>query len=141
MANTTRPGSIGLRHHRSKENKTDAGHTGGHIRARDLIAFSAASVVPMKPSGLLAGAPSAVDVTVAVLAKLEHGPAQGMSPSAPGVESLDSRAATAKTTPALTIEWQSVAGACLPRRRNPRFPHTCGSPTTPTVAGVSYMSG
>jgi hypothetical protein len=40
---------IGLRHHRSKKNKTDAGHTLGHIRARDLIAFSAAIVVPMKP--------------------------------------------------------------------------------------------
>jgi len=40
---------IGLRHHRSKKNKTDNGHTAGHIRARDLIAFSAAIVVPMKP--------------------------------------------------------------------------------------------
>jgi hypothetical protein len=39
---------IGLRHHRSKKNKTDNGHTLGHIRARDLIAFSAAIVVPMK---------------------------------------------------------------------------------------------
>jgi hypothetical protein len=40
---------IGLRHHRSKKNQTDHGHTLGHIRARDLIAFSAAIVVPMKP--------------------------------------------------------------------------------------------
>ncbi len=29
---------IGLRHHRTKKNKTDGGHTLGHIRARDLIA-------------------------------------------------------------------------------------------------------
>src|ERR1035438_1298222 len=28
---------IGLRHHRSKKNQTDHGHTLGHIRARDLI--------------------------------------------------------------------------------------------------------
>jgi len=40
---------IGLRHHRSKKNQTDNGHTLGHIRARDLIAFSAAIVAPMKP--------------------------------------------------------------------------------------------
>jgi pimeloyl-ACP methyl ester carboxylesterase len=40
---------IGLRHHRTKKNKTDGGHTLGHIRARDLIAFCAAIVVPMKP--------------------------------------------------------------------------------------------
>ncbi|HLH11617.1 MAG TPA: protoglobin domain-containing protein [Methylovirgula sp.] len=40
---------IGLRHHRSKKNKTDGGHTLEHIRARDLIAFTAAIVVPMKP--------------------------------------------------------------------------------------------
>jgi hypothetical protein len=40
---------IGLRHHRSKKNKTDQGHTLGHIRARDLLAFCAAIVVPMKP--------------------------------------------------------------------------------------------
>jgi hypothetical protein len=40
---------IGLRHHRSKKNKTDGGHTLGHIRGRDLLAFSAAIVVPMKP--------------------------------------------------------------------------------------------
>ncbi len=31
---------IGLRHHRAK-NQTDHGHALGHIRARDLIAFSA----------------------------------------------------------------------------------------------------
>jgi hypothetical protein len=40
---------IGLRHHRTKKNRTDHGHTLGHIRARDLIAFSAAIVAPMKP--------------------------------------------------------------------------------------------
>lgn len=40
---------IGLRHHRTKKNKTDHGHTLGHIRARDLLAFSAAIVAPMKP--------------------------------------------------------------------------------------------
>jgi pimeloyl-ACP methyl ester carboxylesterase len=40
---------IGLRHHRTKKNKTDHGHTAEHIRARDLIAFSASIVVPMKP--------------------------------------------------------------------------------------------
>lgn len=39
---------IGLRHHRTKKNKTDQGHTLGHIRARDLIAFTAAIVAPMK---------------------------------------------------------------------------------------------
>jgi len=48
-----------------------------------------------------------------------------------------------KPTLALTMEWQSTAAQCLPRRRNPseRFPYTCGSPTTPIRAGVSYMSG
>ena len=40
---------IGLRHHRSKKNKTDNGHTLGHIRARDLLAFCASIVIPMKP--------------------------------------------------------------------------------------------
>ena len=40
---------IGLRHHRSKKNQTDNGHTLGHIRARDLFAFCASIVVPMKP--------------------------------------------------------------------------------------------
>jgi protoglobin len=39
---------IGLRHHRSKKNKTDNGHTLGHIRARDLLAFSSSIVVPMR---------------------------------------------------------------------------------------------
>jgi hypothetical protein len=39
---------IGLRHHRTKKNQTDQGHTLGHIRARDLIAFTAAIVVPMR---------------------------------------------------------------------------------------------
>jgi hypothetical protein len=40
---------IGLRHHRSKKNQTDNGHTLGHIRARDLVAFCAALVITMKP--------------------------------------------------------------------------------------------
>jgi hypothetical protein len=40
---------IGLRHHPSKKNKTDNGHTLGPTRARGLIAFSAAIVAPMKP--------------------------------------------------------------------------------------------
>jgi hypothetical protein len=40
---------IGLRHHRSKKNKTDNAHTLGHIRARDLLAFCASIVVPMRP--------------------------------------------------------------------------------------------
>ena len=40
---------IGLRHHRSKKNKTDNGHTLNHIRGRDLLAFCAAIVVPMRP--------------------------------------------------------------------------------------------
>ncbi|HTE45318.1 MAG TPA: alpha/beta fold hydrolase [Gemmatimonadaceae bacterium] len=40
---------IGLRHHRTKKNRTDGGHTLGHIRARDLLAFCAAIVTPMKP--------------------------------------------------------------------------------------------
>jgi hypothetical protein len=35
---------LGLRHHRRKKDKTDQGHTLGHIRARDLLAFSAAIV-------------------------------------------------------------------------------------------------
>lgn len=39
---------IGLRHHRTKKNQTDHGHTADHIRARDLLAFTAAIVVPMK---------------------------------------------------------------------------------------------
>ena len=40
---------IGPRHRRSQKNQTDHGHTLGHIRTRDLIAFSAAIVAPMKP--------------------------------------------------------------------------------------------
>jgi len=40
---------IGLRHHRTKRNKTDHGLTLGHIRARDLLAFCSSIVVPMKP--------------------------------------------------------------------------------------------
>ncbi|MBV8302436.1 MAG: protogloblin ApPgb [Candidatus Dormibacteraeota bacterium] len=40
---------IGLRHHRAKKNKTDGAHTAAHIRGRDLIAFSAAIVSPMRP--------------------------------------------------------------------------------------------
>ncbi len=51
---------IGLRHHRSKKNKTDNAHTLGHIRARDLIAFSAAIVVPMKPYLASRGHPAEV---------------------------------------------------------------------------------
>jgi hypothetical protein len=39
---------IGLRHHRAKKNQTDHGHTLDHIRARDLLAFTAAIVAPMK---------------------------------------------------------------------------------------------
>src|SRR5215468_10271966 len=39
---------IGLRHHRTKKNQTDSRNTADHIRARDLIAFSAAIVAPMK---------------------------------------------------------------------------------------------
>jgi hypothetical protein len=39
---------IGLRHHRTKKNQTDHGRTLGHIRARDLIAFSAVIVTSMK---------------------------------------------------------------------------------------------
>jgi pimeloyl-ACP methyl ester carboxylesterase len=51
---------IGLRHHRTKKNKTDNGHTLGHIRARDLIAFSAAIVVSMKPFLAKKGHPAEV---------------------------------------------------------------------------------
>jgi hypothetical protein len=41
---------IGLRHHRSKKNKTDGGHTADpQFAAADLLAFRAAIVVPMKP--------------------------------------------------------------------------------------------
>ncbi len=51
---------IGLRHHRSKKNQTDNGHTLGHIRARDLLAFCASIVVPMKPYLARKGHPSEV---------------------------------------------------------------------------------
>jgi pimeloyl-ACP methyl ester carboxylesterase len=40
---------IGLRHHRTKKNLTDGAHTATHIRGRDLIAFAAATVAPMRP--------------------------------------------------------------------------------------------
>jgi pimeloyl-ACP methyl ester carboxylesterase len=40
---------IGIRHHRMKKNKTDGGHTLGHIRARDIIAFVPSIVIPIKP--------------------------------------------------------------------------------------------
>jgi hypothetical protein len=40
---------IGLRHHRTKKNRTDNAATADHIRGRDLIAFAAATVAPMRP--------------------------------------------------------------------------------------------
>jgi hypothetical protein len=40
---------IGLRHHRSKKNKTDGARTAQHIRGRDVIGFAAATVAPMRP--------------------------------------------------------------------------------------------
>src|SRR6202000_2909536 len=40
---------IGLRHHRAKKNQTDGAHTTPHIAGRDLLAFSAAIVAPMRP--------------------------------------------------------------------------------------------
>lgn len=40
---------IGLRHHRLKKNKTDNAHTAAHIRGRDLLAVTSASVAPMRP--------------------------------------------------------------------------------------------
>jgi hypothetical protein len=40
---------IGLRHHRAKKNQTDQANTTPHIRGRDLIAFAAATVAPMRP--------------------------------------------------------------------------------------------
>jgi pimeloyl-ACP methyl ester carboxylesterase len=40
---------IGLRHHRQKKNQTDHVNTAPHIRGRDLIAFAAATVAPMRP--------------------------------------------------------------------------------------------
>ena len=39
---------IGLRYHHLKKNQTDGAHTAPHIRGRDLIAFSAAIVAPMR---------------------------------------------------------------------------------------------
>jgi hypothetical protein len=45
---------------RTKKNKTDNGHTLGHIRARHLIAFSAAIVVPMEPFLASKGHPAEV---------------------------------------------------------------------------------
>ncbi len=40
---------IGLRHHRAKKNVTDHVNTAAHIRGRDVIAFAAATVAPMRP--------------------------------------------------------------------------------------------
>jgi len=40
---------IGLRHHRTKKNKTDNGHTLGHLRGRDIFAFVPSIVIPIKP--------------------------------------------------------------------------------------------
>ena len=40
---------IGLRHHRAKKNQTDHADTTPHIKGRDLIAFAAATVAPMRP--------------------------------------------------------------------------------------------
>jgi pimeloyl-ACP methyl ester carboxylesterase len=40
---------IGLRHHRTKKNKTDNGHTVGHLRGRDIFAFVPSIVIPIKP--------------------------------------------------------------------------------------------
>jgi pimeloyl-ACP methyl ester carboxylesterase len=40
---------IGLRHHREKKNRTDGADTAPHIRGRDLMAFAAATVAPMRP--------------------------------------------------------------------------------------------
>jgi hypothetical protein len=51
---------IGLRHHRTKKNQTDGGHTPGHIRARDLLAFCAPIVVSMKPFLARKGHPTEV---------------------------------------------------------------------------------
>jgi Protoglobin len=51
---------IGLRHHRSKKNKTDNRRTLGHIRARDVLAFCASVVVPLKPFLAKTGLPSDV---------------------------------------------------------------------------------
>ena len=40
---------IGLRHHRTKKNQTDHANAAPHIKGRDLIAFAAATVAPMRP--------------------------------------------------------------------------------------------
>ncbi|MDB5648687.1 MAG: Lysophospholipase, alpha-beta hydrolase superfamily [Hyphomicrobiales bacterium] len=40
---------VGLRHHRSKKNKTDHANAAVQIRGRDLIGFAAATVAPMRP--------------------------------------------------------------------------------------------
>ena len=51
---------IGLRHHRTKKNKTDGGHTLDHIRARDIIAFVPSILIPMKPYLAEGGHPAEV---------------------------------------------------------------------------------
>jgi hypothetical protein len=51
---------IGLRHHRAKKNRTDDAHTDSHVRGRDLLAFTAAIVVPMRPYLANAGHPADV---------------------------------------------------------------------------------
>jgi hypothetical protein len=51
---------IGLRHHRAKKNRTDDAHTAPHVRGRDLIAFAAAIVVPMRPYLAASGHPADV---------------------------------------------------------------------------------
>src|SRR5689334_7817594 len=40
---------IGLRHHRTKKNQTDHADTTNHIKGRDVLAFAAATVAPMRP--------------------------------------------------------------------------------------------
>ena len=51
---------IGLRHHRTKKNRTDRAHSDAHVRGRDLIAFAAAIVVPMRPYLAMSGHPADV---------------------------------------------------------------------------------
>ena len=51
---------IGLRHHRTKKNRTDGAHADPHVRGRDLIAFAAAIVVPMRPYLAASGHPADV---------------------------------------------------------------------------------
>ena len=51
---------IGLRHHRTKKNRTDGAHSDAHVRGRDLIAFAAAIVVPMRPYLAMSGHPADV---------------------------------------------------------------------------------